>query len=55
MHKNMCYICFHLYLWIFFRNATLDQATTGNGFSSQNQIKTRYYIGYFYFLEPYVC
>ena len=17
MHKNMCYICFHLYLWIF--------------------------------------
>ena len=31
-----------------FWNETLDQSTTRNGFSSQNQIETRYYIFHFF-------
>ena len=50
--KNMYYTCF---LFLFVKNVflyeTLDQTITRNGFPSQNQIKTRYYIGcYFYLL-----
>ena len=40
---------------MFFGYKTFDQTTTKNGFSSQNQIKTRNDIGcHFYLLEPFL-
>ena len=50
----MFYTCFFFYLWTMFWNRTLDQTTTRNWFSSQNQIRTSYYIVcYSYLLESY--
>ena len=53
----MCYTCFYFYLWkmIFFLDETLDQTTTRNGFSGQNQIRRRYYIVWYlyFFLDSY--
>ena len=38
-----------------FEYETLDQTPTRNGFSRQNQIQIRYYIGcYFYLLEAFL-
>ena len=48
---------FYFYVWkMCFSYETLDQTPTRNGFPSQNQIRTRYHIGcYFYLLEPFLC
>ena len=44
-----------LFVEMCFGYETLDQTNTRNGLSCQNQIKTRYYIGcYFYLLEPFL-
>ena len=56
-NKNMHYTCFPFLLLenVFFLYKTFDQTTTRNGFSSQNQIKTRSDIGcHFYLLEPFL-